>query len=346
MTQPMNTRQISARIHFRDGRVLQFKEHMLAYQTWLSLPRGIRAAFRGKEMTARCIRGITRTNNRKEETTMGLTIHYSLQAQGTEARARELIHALHQTAEDLPFKELGQVVELSREHCDFEKRAKDDVLRWLLIQATESVEFKPVGRQGHPGWSTSFSVTPSRLIAFDTWPGDGCEAANFGLCQYPDVIETARGPLKTGLSGWRWSSFCKTQYASNPGYGGVPNFLRCHLTVTAMLDRAKQLGCLDLVSDEGDFWKKRDLPALVREIGSWNEMIAAFGGKLKDLLGNGPLGIQSAITDYPNFEQLEAAGEPKLPPGFRELARLIGRVNALSQGARLEAEAVPSSATL
>ena len=57
-------------------------------------------------------------------------------------------------------------------------------------------------------------------------------------------------------------------------------------------------------------------------------MIAAFGGKLKDLLGDGPLGVQSAIAQYPNFEQLEAAGESKLPPGMKKLARLIGRVGA------------------
>jgi len=45
----MNTRnQEPARIYFRDGRVSQFRDQKLAYQTWLSLPRGIGAAFRGK----------------------------------------------------------------------------------------------------------------------------------------------------------------------------------------------------------------------------------------------------------------------------------------------------------
>lgn len=37
----------SARIHFRDGRIWRFTDQTLAYQTWLSLPRGIGAAFRG-----------------------------------------------------------------------------------------------------------------------------------------------------------------------------------------------------------------------------------------------------------------------------------------------------------
>jgi hypothetical protein len=273
---------------------------------------------------------------------MGLTIHYSLKAQGPEVRARQLVHALHQTAQDLPFKELGQVVELSAEQCDFTKRPEDDKLRWLLVQAAESVEFKPEGRERNPGYTSWFNVTPSRVIAFDTWPGEGCEASNYGLCQYPAILDTAGGPVKTGLSGWRWSSFCKTQYASNPRCGGVPNFLKCHLTVIAMLDRAKQLGCLEHVSDEGGFWEKRDLPALVQEIGSWNEMIAAFGGKLKDLLGDGPLNLESEIAQFPNFERLEATGQSKLPPELQKLFALLERVAAIPcEGAGPGREAVP-----
>lgn len=44
--------------------------------------------------------------------------------------------------------------------------------------------------------------------------------------------------IKTGLgSGWRHSSFCKTQYASDPECGGVPNFLKCHISLITLLDR-------------------------------------------------------------------------------------------------------------
>jgi hypothetical protein len=39
--------QPSARICYSDGRVSEFNDEQLAYQTWLSLPRGTRAAFRG-----------------------------------------------------------------------------------------------------------------------------------------------------------------------------------------------------------------------------------------------------------------------------------------------------------
>jgi hypothetical protein len=263
-----------------------------------------------------------------ERKIMGLTIHYSFKTEGDEGheRARELVQALHQTAQDLPFKELGEVVELEGKQCDPGRRTKEDPLRWLLIQATESVEVKPKGKMQNQDYTTYYDVMPSRLIAFTAWPGEGCEESNFGLCQYPNIINTDRGPLKTGLSGWHWSSFVKDQYASNPQCGGVPNFLRCHLTVIAMLDRAKQLGCLEEVSDEGGFWQKRDLPALVKEIGSWNEMIAALGGKLKDFTGNGPVALEAAIAQFPNFEQLEAAGQSKLPPELQKLFELMQRV--------------------
>jgi len=257
---------------------------------------------------------------------MGLTIHYSLKTRGSNALARKLIDALHQTAHDLPLKELGEIVELSGNQRNADKRDKDDPLRGLLIEAEECVELPRSNYEKRQGITTYVRVVPTSIIAFTAWPGEGCEGSNFGLCQFPDTIETDRGPIKTRLAGWHWGSFCKTQYASDPNCGGVPNFLRCHLSVIALLDKAKELGCLEHVSDEGHFWEKRDLRALVQAIGSWNEMLAAFGGRLKDLLGDGPPGVESAINHYPNFEQLEAAGQPRLPAGWEKLATLIGRV--------------------
>ena len=76
---------------------------------------------------------------------MGLTIHYSFKAPGCDAQARELVNALHQTAQDLPFKELGYVIELSAEKCDPDRHRGEESLRWLLIQAARSVEYKPRG---------------------------------------------------------------------------------------------------------------------------------------------------------------------------------------------------------
>ena len=256
---------------------------------------------------------------------MGLTIHYKLKAKGAHASARKLVESLHQAAHDLPFKELGDIVDLSGEECVYEKRGKDDPLRWLLIQAGGNLRLKNTHDMGNGKMGDSWmSINPSRIIAFTAWPGEGCEESNFGLCQYPaEIFAPERGTIKTKKSGWSWSSFCKTQYASDPNCGGVKNFLQCHFTIIALLDKAKELGCLANVSDEGHFWDKRDVEALVKEIGSWNEMIAAFGGKLKDVIGGG---LQAPITEFPDFEKLEAAGQKQLPPGFEKLAKLIAQV--------------------
>ena len=95
------------------------------------------------------------------------------------------------------------------------------------------------------------------------------------------------------------------------------NFLQCHLSVIALLDKAKALGCLEHVSDEGEFWEKRDLQALSMQVGLSDQMIAAFGGLLKELSGDGSLGVELAVGKYPDFERLEATGQNKLPSGLR-----------------------------
>jgi len=227
---------------------------------------------------------------------MGLTIHYSLQSNTQSAKhARELVEQLRQRALDLPFQEVGEIVELQGEQCDYQKHDRYDPRRWLLVQAGQYIER---GNYHIP-------VSPSHVISFTTLPGEGTEQANLGLCKYPATIEVNGRRVRTNLKGWRWSSFCKTQYASNPAHGGIEHFLKCHLAVIALLDHAKQIGVLREVSDEGEFWGKRDIEALAKSVGEWNSMIAGWAGRLKDALGPQ---VVSEITNFPNFEHLEAKG--------------------------------------
>ena len=67
---------------------------------------------------------------------MGLTIHYSLQS-GTRSpkKAREQVAWLRGRALDLPFEQVGDIVELTGAECDFDALDQDDPNRWLLIQA-------------------------------------------------------------------------------------------------------------------------------------------------------------------------------------------------------------------
>lgn len=78
-----------------------------------------------------------------------------------------------------------------------------------------------------------------------------------------------------------------------------------------LLDKAKTLGILEQVLDEGGYWEKRDVALLVKEIGRWNAMVAGAVGRLQDHLEQGGVDrrqIISEITSFPDFEHLEADG--------------------------------------
>jgi hypothetical protein len=235
---------------------------------------------------------------------MGLTIHYSLRATTrSPTRVRDLIRRLRSRALDLPFESVEEVIELQGNECHFQEHDDQFPHRWLLIQARQLV---PDPRDEN----CRYTVDPLHVIAFSTWPGQGCEQANFGLCRYPATIEVGRWvqrKIRTHLGPWCWASFCKTEYASRPDCGGVPNFIRCHLAVIAMLRHAQSLGILDDVYDEGDFWQCQDVPALARAVGQWNESIAQQVAALRSVFGST---VQSPVAGFPDFAQLAAKGQP------------------------------------
>jgi hypothetical protein len=136
---------------------------------------------------------------------MGLTIHYDLKADLTKPKdVHQLVEAMRQHALDLPFKEVGEVKAYKGPETGWDN--EDDPDRWLKIQAAGHVS---VGQ-------THFTVPALNIIALSTLPGEGCEEANFGFCRYPAYFKTEKGRKATKLNGWRWHSFCKTQYASDP----------------------------------------------------------------------------------------------------------------------------------
>lgn len=217
---------------------------------------------------------------------MGLTIHWDLRAPADSMAGdvRKIVESLRQRALDLPFGEVSDIIERTGDIADANKANEDDPLSWFLIQATENIIRKV------PGGRKYISVIPQHIIGVSLWPGKGCEEMNLFLCKYPR------------RKYWQGNSFCKTQYASNPECGGVPNFLRCHMSAIAVLDEAKRLGVLKRMNDESDFWKKRDVKALIEEIGDWNQFIASFGQALQN--GVPDATVDAQIFEYPDFEEL------------------------------------------
>ena len=133
-------------------------------------------------------------------------------------------------------------------------------------------------------------------------------------------------PISTGCCGAKSiSSPAKREpggHSARPNMqteGGTPNFLRAHLSVCAILEKAQDLGFKVKVHDEGDFWTKRDVKALVEEVGQWDQMIAGLFGVLKDATPTG-LVVDSAMAGRPDFEKLEAKAQSG------EIGKLLGRI--------------------
>lgn len=274
---------------------------------------------------------------------MGLTIHFSLSfpASTPLAGVKTKLSALRQACLDLPFKEVGDIIEFKGDECNFEKRDREDPVRWFLCQADATVHFR-YDRSGKPktveNWSDGSygrTVIPERIIGFSTYPGDGCEECNIGLSRFPRTVivpnkwngKDHRVKVADG-GGWKWHSFCKTQYANE---SGLENFLRCHLSVVAMLDAAKRIGFEVSVNDEGGYWQKRDIKALIKEIGEWDQLIAGFAGALKDATGESGMTLEAPIFGRKDFETLEAKGQPTLPAGLGDVVRSLVRTTTQVQ---------------
>jgi len=236
---------------------------------------------------------------------MGLTIHYSLKAGvRTFEQAKALVRDIHAAASEWPFDYVGPVIDVPEGTIlpDFPPGPPD-----VRRHVPRGIGFAPITVDGDIRYEY---VKPIEHVAFVTDPG-GSEWAEFGLARYPATVDMDGRDFPSGLNGWRWRGFCKTQYASDPNHGGIRNFLRCHLGLVHVLDRAKELGILDHASDEGNYWEKRDLAALVREVSRWNTAIAGIVGRMQDDLEKAGLdrnGIVAAIKNFPDFERLEAEG--------------------------------------
>lgn len=223
---------------------------------------------------------------------MGLTLHYKLRApaRATDAKIRTLVDAMRTHA--LAFQRAGRVQSVS----PIRKSAHDFLWlsEYLIIKAGENC-------------SRSVEVPAVSGYAFTVTLGEGSEPMRLGLCQYPvRVPDPATGRSRVvRRTGWRLSSFCKTQYASLHGW---ENFLRCHTAAVDLLAALRDLGLQVEIRDEGDYWPDRNVSALRRSLDQYNGTVAAFAGLMKDASDEGRAPVQSPIFAHPQFERIEAEG--------------------------------------
>lgn len=230
---------------------------------------------------------------------MGLCINWTVRAPeniSTES-ATERLHAWRQACLDLPFDAVTEIVSLESEELLRRLSDRADPLRWFLVQAAATVPINPADRdEGY------VSVDPIAVVGFTAFAGKECEPMNCFLARYPEEAVVAGYLVRPRIKGWRGSSFAKTQYASTVT---AQHFLKCHLTITAALDAAKTAGLLESVLDEGEYWNERDVEKLLKTVGRWNRMMAAFVGGLEIATGES---MPAPIRKHPEFERLEHEG--------------------------------------
>lgn len=255
---------------------------------------------------------------------MGLTVHFTLRLPVTsspdEVTAR--IAALHRSLTALPFQGQTSMAILDEARiCQALVPHSPSEWRWACVQYSryqhyrhDSMGIPYAAEHPNPGTGAFACMVPAkRLIGFTCQPGEGCEPMNIFVGTYPDgILVDGESPqagkrrlmLSTPLA-WTGHAFTKTQYASLPEYGGVTNFLRCHLLVIAALDAAKAVGFEIEVDDEGGYWDDRDVQALVRQIGDWNAFILGVGERFKHYGGDN---VQVAITPGRMMTKVVPAG--------------------------------------
>jgi hypothetical protein len=193
---------------------------------------------------------------------MGLSIRFKLETQRklNPAAVAALLEKLREKAIALGFLDVNNLIAATPQH------------EWIIYR---------------PPWAHKASelVTPHDGWYFAATPGGGCESMRVGLCRF------------AGAAGWRWESFCKTQYASQFGW---EHFLKCHRGVVEMLWAAEELGIRVTAEDEGELWETGSHARLRRNLAEYDQSIATLGGALRRAAR-----VRGADVQSPIFEQGE-----------------------------------------
>ena len=227
---------------------------------------------------------------------MGLVISYRLSLiSPTIDTIHQKVVELRNIATNLGFIQVGEITTLEGDKCtiDMEDDGNDPNIE-LKIHASEMI--------GYEDRKFLFRH-PSVIIGFRCQPGEGCTMADFGFRIFADQENSQE---------WTWFNYCKTQYASNSEYGGLENFINCHLKVVHLLDAAQEMGIVCDVSDCGEYWESRDLSRLAKVVSDGNLLTAVVMGAFKDVASEQNAKFTAPILDYPNFEYLEGEGQTKL----------------------------------
>jgi hypothetical protein len=251
---------------------------------------------------------------------MGLTVYYEWKTKSDAPQARRLIAKLRKLALQLPFDEVSEI---------YEQDPPDGEWKFLKYDHEFRQGGLYVSRKRGDGEQELVRVPALHAVFFSVWV-QGAETASIGLASHPPVVVHHEDVIKRRKNGsererlmgrgraiefptrrrgcYSWHSFCKTQYAGNPKLGGEANFLKAHLSLIELLDQIRAAGVKVQIRDDSKYARHRNVNRLLRDLRSWDALIANIVGKFSDALGDKAGRVVAPIKDRPDFEHLEAKG--------------------------------------
>ena len=230
---------------------------------------------------------------------MGLTIHYTVEFNGTTKQLQSKLEKIRHACFNLPFEEVGEQVETVKITKDIIKiwdwlqsmlshpnNTQDDldmrnlIMKKLGVSTWRMIELGEWKHEDNRHWKV---VKPTTMVSLSLWPGEGCESSDLHF-------QRIRGK-------YICKSFCKTQYATH--------FARCHLLVIQLLDMLKAEGFNVDVYDEGEYWESRDIKVLAKNINESTALIAGILGSLKSAIADRGIVVEAPIENSKNYMKVD-----------------------------------------
>jgi len=231
---------------------------------------------------------------------MGLTIHYTIEFEGTAEQLQGELEEVRQICLNLPFEKVGESVKTVNitediiriydglsQKVSFPNNSKenlamrDSILKELGTSTWEMVELGEWKQEGNRSWN---EIKPTTMVSLDLWPGEGCESMD--LC-----FQRRDGKYVC-------ESFCKTQYSED--------FVKCHLLIIKLLDILKEKGFEVEVVDEGEYWETRDMKVLAKNLNESTSSIMAIGDMIKSGAKQLGMTVESAVDDCENYMEVKS----------------------------------------
>jgi hypothetical protein len=253
---------------------------------------------------------------------MGLTIFYNFEFRGRKVELLEKLKSLKSNFEDMPVQSVGEILEIKHAsvefgfgryrgtayderdlgftmlHSYFDETADEKNLDGIIMRiggTSNAGKLPPRKRQRYFNLIKCADEIYQHRIERITRSGNGV-VLRVDVGEGCEQFVLMLGRIGNGKL-WRGTRFTKTQYATH--------FTRCHMAVIQMLDACEKAGILKGVRDEGEFWEKRDMGVLAKNINLSTETIRAITSAMKKPAEAAGFKVKAPIEKSANFMRVD-----------------------------------------